>query len=356
MKRFSCLLMMSFLCLAQKVELVPVVSKTISRTIDLPGEFQTYQSVEIHAKVRGYVEQMLVDRGSVVKRGQLLATLSAPEMKAQLAEAASRVSEAEANRLQAEAQLAAAQSTYDRLKKASETPGVISGNELIQAEQQVKAAEAMVQSRRQAKAAMDQAVQAQTDLEAYLHVKAPFSGVVTDRLVHPGALVGPGPDPVLLVLQDIARLRLVVSVPEQDSGSITKGTPVEFHVPAFPRRIYKGTVARISHALDQKSRTMAVELDVVKRDGSLSPGMYPSVKWPVAGLEASLLVPKTSVVTTTERTFVIRDGDGKAQWVNVTKGIADGDLVEISGSIQKGDRVVKRATDEIREGSLLQAK
>jgi multidrug efflux pump subunit AcrA (membrane-fusion protein) len=147
-----------------------------------------------------------------------------------------------------------------------------------------------------------------------------------------------------------------VSVPEQDSGSITKGTPVEFHVPAFPRRIYKGTVARISHALDQKSRTMAVELDVVKRDGSLSPGMYPSVKWPVAGLEASLLVPKTSVVTTTERTFVIRDGDGKAQWVNVTKGIADGDLVEISGSIQKGDRVVKRATDEIREGSLLQAK
>jgi len=356
MKRFSCLLIMSVLCQAQKVELVPVVSKTISRTINLPGEFQTYQSVEIHAKVRGYVEQMLADRGSVVKQGQLLVTLSAPEMKAQLAEAVSKVSEAEANRLQAEAQLAAAQSTCDRLKKAAETPGAISGNELIQAEQQVKAAEALVQSRRKAKAAMDEVVQEQTDLESYLRIKAPFSGIVTERLVHPGALVGPAADPVLLIVQDIARLRLIVAVPEQEAGAVAKGTQAEFHVPAFPNRAYKGTVARIAHALDPKSRTMAVELDVFNRDGSLSPGMYPSIQWPVRGLQPSLLVPKTSVVTTTERTFVIREAGGKAQWVNVTKGLSDGDLVEISGSIQPGERVVKRATDEIREGSLLQEK
>ena len=127
---------------AQKVELVPVVSKAISQTIDLPGEFLPFQTVDLHAKVRGYVEQVLVDRGSVVRRGQLLAVLTAPEMKAQLAEAESKVSAAESERLQAEAQLTAARSTYDRLKKASETPGAVSGNELIQAEEQVKAAQA----------------------------------------------------------------------------------------------------------------------------------------------------------------------------------------------------------------------
>ena len=90
----------------------------------------------------GYVERVLVDRGSIVKQGELLAELSAPEMQAQIAEAESKVQAAESERVQAEAQLAAAQSTYDRLRKAAETPGAIAGNELIQAQKQVEAAKA----------------------------------------------------------------------------------------------------------------------------------------------------------------------------------------------------------------------
>src|SRR5277367_4503975 len=105
------------LAVAQTTDLAPVVSKQLSRTVELPGELQPFQSVSIHAKVRGYVERVLVDRGSVVKQGQLLAELSAPEMKAQLAEAESKVQVAESEKVQAEAQLAAAQATYDRLKK-----------------------------------------------------------------------------------------------------------------------------------------------------------------------------------------------------------------------------------------------
>jgi hypothetical protein len=98
---------------------------------------------------------------------------------------------------------------------------------------------------------------------------------------------------------------------------------------------------------------MAVELDVLNRDTSLSPGMYPSVKWPVDRSKPSLFVPKTSVVSTTERTFVVRDTNGKAEWVNVSKGVADGDLVEVRGDLQPGDKVVRRATDEIHEGTSL---
>lgn len=116
---------------AQGIGLVAVVSKPISRTIDLPGEFVAFQTVAIHAKIRGYVERMLVDRGSVVKRGDLLAELTAPEMQAQIAEAESKVQAVEAERLQVVAQLAAAGSTADRLKQASETPGAIAANELI---------------------------------------------------------------------------------------------------------------------------------------------------------------------------------------------------------------------------------
>jgi membrane fusion protein (multidrug efflux system) len=332
-------------------ELTPVVSKQISRTIELPGEIEPFQSVSIHAKVRGYVERMLVDRGSVVKQGDLLAELSAPEMKAQLAEAESKVQVAGSERVQAEAQLAAAQSTYDRLKKAAETPGAVAGNEVVQAQKQVEAAQALVQSKGEARAAVEAAVRAQKDLEAYLRITAPFDGVVTERLVHPGALVGPGADPVLLVIQEVAHLRLVVAVPEENAGGVVRGARVEFRVSAYPERTYAGTVARMSHALDQKTRTMAVELDVFNRDDTLSPGMYTSVKWPVRRSKASLMVPKTSVVTTTERTFVIRDREGRAEWVNVAKGAADGESIEVSGDLKAGDMVVRRATDEIREGN-----
>jgi membrane fusion protein (multidrug efflux system) len=124
-------------------------------------------------------------------------------------------------------------------------------------------------------------------------------------------------------------------------------------VPAFPDRIYTGTVARISHVLDPKTRTMAVELEVANRDGSLAPGMYPSVKWPVRSARAALWVPRTAVVTTTERTFVIRSHDGKAEWVDVKKGAADGDLIEVMGNLKPADRIVKRGSDEIRDGTKL---
>lgn len=350
----ACLLSLLGRAAAQTTEMVPVVAKTISRIIELPGEFQPYLEVSLHAKVRGYVERVLVDRGSAVRKGQLLAELSAPEMKAQIAEAESKVQAAGSESLQAEAQLAAAQSTADRLKKAAATPGAIAGNELVLAEKQVEGAKALVASKQQASRAAQAAVQAQKELESYLQITAPFTGVVTDRLVHPGALVGPGPDPVLLVLQQVSRLRLVVAVPEENIGGIARGAHVNFRVPAFPGRTYAGTIARVAHSLDPKTRSMAVELDVANSDGTLSPGMYPSVKWPVRRSKPALFVPRTSVVTTTERTFVVRDRGGYAEWVNVAKGSADGDLLEVSGNLQPGDLVVRRAADEMREGMQLQ--
>lgn len=333
--------------------LVPVIARPVSRSIELPGELQPFLSVAVHAKVRGYVESVPVDRGSIVQRGQLLAQLTAPEMRAQIGEAEAKVQAVESERLQAEAQLAAAQSTAERMAKAAETPGAVAANELILAQKQVDAAKALAQSKLRASRAAEALVRTQKDLEAYLRIEAPFDGVVTERLIHPGALVGPGADPVMMVVQQISHLRLVVAVPEENTGGIVGGATVAFTVPAYPERTYTGVVARIAHALDPKTRTMAVEMDVANRDGSLAPGMYPSVKWPVRRARPALLVPKTSVVITTERTFVIRDNGGRAEWVNVTKGPDSGDLVEVTGGVRAGDMVVRRANDEIRDGSPL---
>ncbi len=350
------LCVVAWVAAAQNSQLAPVVSKPVARTVELPGEFLPFLSVSLHAKVPGYVERVLVDRGSQVKQGELLAELSAPELKSRIAEAESRVQAAEADRVQAEAQLAAAQSTDERLKKAAETPGAVAGNELVQSQKQVEAAQALVRSRQDAVRAATAAVAAQRELESYLRSTAPFDGVVTERLVHPGALVGTGPESTLLVIQQVSRLRLVVPVPEADVGGIVRGASVVFRVPAYAERSYSGMVARISHALDQKTRTMPVELDVVNRDGSLSPGMYPTVVWPVRRSQPGLYVPRTAVVTTSERTFVVRDRNGRAEWVDVKKGAADGDLVEVTGNLSAGDMVVRRATDELREGSPLSSR
>src|SRR5205085_1193892 len=119
---------------AQTVEVVPVVSSTVSRTIRLPGEFLPWQTVELRAKVPGFVETVAVDRGSAVKRGQLLVTLTAPEMQTQILEREARVKALEAEVAEHDAKIAGAQSTYERLKAASATPGAIAGNELVVAE------------------------------------------------------------------------------------------------------------------------------------------------------------------------------------------------------------------------------
>lgn len=338
---------------AQGTQLVRVTSKVVERTMELPGELAPYESVPLRAKVAGYVEKIYVDRGSFVQRGQLLVQLSAPEMQAQLAEAQSQRTAAEAEQAQAEAQQQAAQSTLDKLREAAKTPGVVAGNDLVQAEKQTEAAQALVRSRQRTAESLRDKVKALADLTAYLRVTAPFAGVITTRYVHPGTLVGPETETPLLQLDQISHLRLTVAVPEADTAGIRKGARVNFKVPSYPNRTFSGVVARPAYALDPKTRTMPVELDVINAQRLLAPGMYPSVLWPVERSRASLLVPATSIVATTERVFVIRNQNGRAQWVDVRRGPTVGPLVEVSGDLQPGDEIVARGTDEIREGSPL---
>jgi membrane fusion protein, multidrug efflux system len=334
---------------SRHVEMASVEIHAADRTVSLPAELQPYLQAEIEARVSGYIERVLVDRGSEVKRGQLLVELSAPELVADTAAAESAVHEAEAEESQAEAQVAAVQNTYDRLAEASKTPGAVAVNELIQAEKQLDASKSVVQSKKSAVRAAQERFTAVKTTESYLRINAPFDGKITDRYVHPGVMVPAGGHLPLLKLQQISHLRLAVPVPETYVGHIVRGVSVPFHIAAQPDKNYTAKISRIASALDPQNRTMMVELDTYNKDGTLAPGMYPTVDWPVSSAQPQLVVPSTSVVTTTERTFVITSLNGKAHWVDVRKGPAFGDQVAIRGKIKPGERVVKRASDEIRE-------
>jgi RND family efflux transporter MFP subunit len=305
-----------------------VVTQPLAKAMRLPGELQATRDVAIHARVQGFVEKIEVDRGSAVKQGQLLVQLVAPEMQATCAEAM--------------AKLASSEATYKRLKDASSVQGVVAGNDLDVAEKAVEADRARVRICQ--------------ENQQYLRIVAPFDGVVTERNVHEGSLVGPSSAAPLVRLQEVSRLRLVVALPEVATGGVQVGEKVKFTVPAFPGVPFEGTVARVARALDMKTRSMPVELDVDNAGGKLAPGMFPEVQWQMKRAEPTLFVPPTAVVTTTERTFVIRVKDGIAEWVDVRPGVSTGALVEVFGALARGDSIALRGTDELRAGTKVTVK
>jgi RND family efflux transporter MFP subunit len=335
---------------AMAQETAPVVVKVLDRKLKLPAEVQAYQSVDLVARVQGFVERVLVDRGSLVKKGDLLLELTAPEMKAQLSEYEARALAIESQRAEAEARLAGLESTLSRLRDAAKTPGAIAANEVVQSEKGVEAQKALIRSiQTQAMAARASAA-GLAEMLQFLQVTAPFDGVITERRAHPGALAGPAA-PALLHLEQISRLRVVVAVPEAEVSGIVRGAAVPFTIQGGLSGT--GTVARLARTLDPRTRTMSVELDVNNGAGTLAPGMYAEVTWPVRKSKGSILVPPGAVVTTTEKVFVIRNNGGVAEYVPVSKGAQAGDLLEVFGNLKEGDLVVKRGSDEIRAGQAI---
>jgi membrane fusion protein, multidrug efflux system len=341
------------------IEVVKVVEQPLNVTLSLPGELAPYQTVALYARVPGFVKTIAVDRGSRVRAGQQLAVLDAPELDAQKSEAQSKVQNAESQLAVVRSKAEASASTYEKLKAASATPGVVAGNDVVLAQKAVDADQSQIAAAQQNVEAARQALKAISDTEGYLSITAPFSGIVTERNVHPGALVGPtgGPGAMPIVrIVDSRRLRLVVPVPEAYTAGVSNGTSLTFAVTAYPGEAFAGTVSRISRSVDVATRTMAVELDVNNADGRLAPGTFCQVRWPVRRTALSLFVPSDSVTSTTGRTFVIRVRGGRTEWVDVKTGLASGSLVEVYGDLKAGDEVAARGTDEVRAGTVVQTK
>lgn len=307
----------------REVTVTPVKFYQLETSTRLPGELLPYLSVDLYPKVPALLDWIGIDRGSDVRAGQVLARLSAPELEAQRAEV--------------EAKLRADQTTLRHLRTAARTPGVIADNDLEVAGKIVEASQSRVKALRR--------------MEDYLIITAPFEGRITERQTHPGALLTPGQGRPLFRLEQIHRLRLVVPVPEANVAGIGEGTDVSFTVSAYPNQQFTGKVRRIALSMDPKTRTMPVELDVDNSVKRLTPGMFTEVEWPVRRTVSSAFVPRSAVVATTERTFVIRvDKEGITEWVSIKRGELMGSLQEVFGELHTDDMVILRGTDELSSG------
>jgi RND family efflux transporter MFP subunit len=337
------------------VEVADVVARPVDVTLDLPGELNPFQAVAVFPKVTGFVKSIHVDRGSHVRAGDVLVELEAPELVAQRAEGQSKLQAAEAQLATARVKVDATSSTYEKLKAASATAGVVAGNDLILSEKALEADRDQMAAAQQSVEAARQALSAITQMEGYLKVTSPFDGVITERNVHPGTLVGPASGPAAAVplvrLADNSRLRLVVPVPEAYLAGVNEGATILFSVAEYPGQSQAGKVARLADAVDPRTRTMPVELDVANVDGRLAPGTFCQVRWPVRRPGPSLLVPTRSVASTTGRTFVVRVRNGKAEWIDVKTGLTVGSQIEVFGSLEAGDTIAVRGTDELRAGT-----
>lgn len=308
------------------VETISLKSTYPQGILRLPGELYPYESVDIYAKISGFIENINVDRGSEVKQGDVLLNVIAPEHQKNWEEALAKYEIEKWH--------------YAMLKKAAETPGTIAPLEL---ETSQKALEAALRN-----------MQSLQEIKDYLIIRAPFSGIITARYLHTGALVGAGGTPSatpIVKLEDMRRLRLVVYVPQAHIESIKEYMAVDFIDSAYPQKTFSAKVSRISHALDPKTRTEAIELDVDNPDLTLSPGRYVDVMWPLSRSNPTFIVPLSAVVTTTDRTFVIRIHEGITEWVDVKRGNQYGHSIEIFGPLKEEDVLVAKATDELRPGT-----
>lgn len=315
--------------------------RQISGNVQLPGIMQPFQLVQIYPRISGFVKSVLVDRGSVVKQGQVLMTLDAPEVIQQEAAAKLKYNEAQAAYI-------TSKDRYHRLLETSRTPGTVSPFDLEAAASKMQGDSATTQGEYAN-------YKAQLAMGAYLTITAPFDGVITERNVHPGALAGPGTQNAkpMLILQQLSKLRLVLDVPEQYSTQVKDGDKVQYKINALPGQTFAGIISRSSNSLNNSFRSETLEIDVQNAGDKFKPGMYAEITLPTSGSANAYVVPKSAVVSTTERKYVIAVVNNMAKWIDVSEGNQGNDSTEVFGNLHTGNEVIVNGSYQVKDGELV---
>ncbi len=322
-------------------QLAKVERSGVSTMIKLPAQLAAYQEVSIFPKVNGYVTSVSVDIGSHVKKGTVLMVLEAPELEQASLQAKERY-------VRAKAGLSIDKENYQRLSEASQTAGAVSPLDLSNAHSKTDADSALANAEKAN-------WQMQETMLSYLRVTAPFDGVITERNVHPGALVSAtSKDKPMLELKQVEHLRLQVDIPEAIAGNLKDKDTVSFYTSAFPGKKITGNISRKSMNVDAQYRSERMEIDVSNKDGLLSPGMYADVVLYSKGSVTALSVPRSALVISTERKYVLAVREGKTVKVDVITGNETTGRIEIYGAVQPGENVIVNANDEIKEGITVQ--
>ncbi len=311
--------------------------RNVQQIMKLPAQLAAFEEVSIFPKVNGYVKTVAVDIGSHVRRGQELMLLEAPELNQAVVQAKEKYGRAVADYM-------ISKDNDERLQQASRTPGAISPMDLASAG-----------GRREADSALSNSEKANWQMQetmlSYLRVTAPFDGIITQLNVHPGALVSAeNKDRPMLELKEVDHLRLQVDLPENIAAMLKNNDTISFYLSAFPGKKMLARISRKSMNVNAQFRSERVEADVPNKDELLAPGMYADIQFDSKGNPDALSVPKSAVVTSTERKYVIVVRNGKTIRVNVSTGNEDNHYIQVVGDLRAGEEVIANASDEIKEG------
>jgi len=305
--------------------------------ISLPGSMQAFTDASIFARTNGYLKRRLVDIGSRVRAGALLAEIDTPELDSQLQQARADLNTAEANsRL--------AMTTAERYRDLIKTESV-SQQDLDNANGNLEARQAAVDS---AKANVRRLEQ----LQAFRRIEAPFDGVITARNTEIGALIDSGSNAKeLFHIAAVHKLRVFVNVPEVYSRAAQPGITAALTLKEFPGRTFTGTLARTAQAIDVASRTLLTEIDVDNAKGELLPGSYAEVHLKLPTPTSTLKIPVNALIFKTDGLQVAKVVGDRVALVPVVAGRDFGNEVEIVSGLNGTERIVVNPPDSLSDGA-----
>ncbi len=350
------------------VGVTKVVKKSLGRQITLSSELVPFQEIDVYAKESGYVKKLMVDYGSHVKAGQVMAILEIPELEAQLQEdqaeiknASNQVTRAQHELGRYQAQYKALHLEYTRLNSVFESqPGIVAQQEVDDAQGKDLAASSQVDAGQAAlEAAQSQLSVAKAKLSHdqslfdYSRITAPFSGIVTERYANLGTLVQAGTNsqaaPIVKLSEDDL-FRLVIPVPESYVRYIHVGDPVDVRVPSL-NKTFPGKIARFSVDVKEATRTMHTEVDVKNRDRVLMPGLYADADVALEHRDDIPTVPLQAVNHEGNKTTVFVVGkNSELEDRPIMLGLQTANDAEVVSGLAEGEEVVVSDRSGLKPG------
>jgi RND family efflux transporter MFP subunit len=313
---------------ARTVNTTRPVRRDISRTIDTNATLEAYETADLYPKLSGYLSEVRSDIGDPVRRGQVLAVISVPEMEKELAEA-------EAVLAAKQADLVLHRVTLERQERLLKLSGT-SQQAVDDARSKSGVAAAQVDL---AAAAADRI---RTLLE-YRTIVAPFDGIVAQRLVNRGDFVqsaSAGRSTPLFTVQRVDIIRVFCNVPESEVARLRIGQRAMVAPFALMGQLFEGTVMRFAARLDPETRTMRTEIDLANPRGVLFPGMYARVTLETEARRDVLTLPASAVLNDANGSFVYIVEQDRIRRQVIMTGLTEGTAVEITEGLPEGADVV----------------
>jgi RND family efflux transporter MFP subunit len=346
-----------------RVAVVAVKRQNLSSRLEIASEFQPFQEIDVYAKVSGYVQQLDVDWGTHVRKGQLLAVLEIPELELQIKHDEASLAQAQDELDRAQSAYKVAHLTFERLSGVQKTrPELISQQDIDVAQGKDLEEGAAVSGAQQSLLAARAALDKDKILYAYSHMTAPFDAVVTKMYAYTGALLPAGTSSnvgssALCRLSQNNLLRLVIPIPERAVPGVRVGESTMVNVSTLQRK-FEGKIVRFSDQIDGETRTMHTEVAVANPNYELVPGMYATVEIPLQTEQNVLVAPVQAVQSSGEGrgNVLIVDKNNTIQKREVTLGLQGTSEIEVVSGLNENDLVVVGEQSQFQPGESVEPK